>query len=227
MKIWHISDTHAMHGWLQVPTDVDMVIHSGDCSNPSNPYLNEPEVRNFIEWYASLPIKHKIFVAGNHDTSIEKRLVRSSDFTDAGIIYLENDFDQIEGLVIWGTPITPTFGTGWAWNRDRSKMDKLWKSIPENTDIVISHGPPKGVLDLSYDRANNLEFCGCNAMKKNMLRLQPKAVLFGHIHNFQDITNSGIMKVHGCNTIFSNGSCAQDGKFFNMNYLNHGNIITL
>ena len=227
MRIWHISDTHGMHGWLKVPTDVDMVIHSGDCSNPANPYLNEPEVRNFIEWYKSLPIPYKVFVAGNHDTSIEKRLVRSSDFTDAGIIYLENDFDQIEGLVIWGTPITPAFGTGWAWNRKREKMDALWKSIPENTDIVVSHGPPKGVLDLSYNRINELEFCGCTAMKKNMLRLQPKAVLFGHIHNFQDITNAGTMKVHGCDTIFSNGSCAHDGKFFNMSYLNHGNIITI
>ena len=227
MKIWHISDTHTMHGWLQVPTDVDMVIHSGDCSNPSNPYLNEPEVRNFIEWYASLPIKHKIFVAGNHDTSIEKRLVTPKDFTSNGIVYLENESTNIEGLNIWGTPITPAFGVGWAWNRRRDKMDTLWKSIPENIDIVVSHGPPKGVLDLSYDRDNNLEFCGCNAMKKNMLRLQPKAVLFGHIHNFQDITNAGTMKVYGCNTIFSNGSCAHDGKFMNINYLNHGNIIEL
>jgi len=226
MKIWHISDTHTMHGWLQVP-EVDMVIFSGDCSNPSNPYLNEPEVRNFIEWYASLPIKYKIFVAGNHDTSIEKKLVTPADFTSNGIVYLENASTSIEGLNIWGTPVTPAFGYGWAWNRGRDKMDKLWKSIPNNTDVVVSHGPPKGVLDLSYNRANDLEFCGCSAMKKHMLRLQPKAVLFGHIHNFQDITNAGTMKVYGCDTIFSNGSCAHDGKFMNMNYLNHGNIIEL
>lgn len=226
MKIWHISDTHGMHGWLQVP-EVDMVIFSGDCSNPSNPYLNEPEVLNFLEWYKSLPIKHKIFVAGNHDTSIEKRLVTPAQIKMEGIHYLENDSVEIDGIKFWGTPITPTFGTGWAWNKKREKMNDLWKSMPEDTDVVVSHGPPKGVLDLSYNRMNELEFCGCTAMKKNMLRLQPKAVLFGHIHNFKDITNAGTMKVYGCDTIFSNGSCAHDGKFMNFNYFNHGNIIAI
>jgi len=227
MKIWHISDTHTMHGWLQVPTDVDMVIFSGDCSNISDPYLNEPEVRNFIEWYASLPNKHKIFVAGNHDTSIEKRLVTPADIASKGIVYLENASTNIDGLNIFGTPVTPAFGHGWAWNRDRGKMNKLWESIPDNTDIVISHGPPKGVLDLSYNKLNDLEFCGCSSMKKRMLKLKPKAVLFGHIHNFQDITNAGTMKVYDQDTIFSNGSCAFDGKFMNLNYFNHGNIIEL
>jgi 3',5'-cyclic AMP phosphodiesterase CpdA len=60
MKIWHISDTHTFHGLLQVPEDIDIVIHSGDCSNPRDPYNNEPEVRRFIDWYGRLPIKHKI-----------------------------------------------------------------------------------------------------------------------------------------------------------------------
>jgi Icc-related predicted phosphoesterase len=227
MKIWHISDTHTMHGWLKTPDGVDIVIHSGDCSNPSNPYYNEPEVRNFIEWYKALPIKHKIFVAGNHDTSIEKRLVTPAEIKMNGIHYLENDGVEIDGIKFWGTPITPEFGTGWAWNRKRDKMNKLWQSIPEDTDVVISHGPPKGVLDLTYNRVNELEFCGCSAMKKVMIKLNPKAVLFGHIHNFQDITNAGTMKIHGCDTIFSNGSCAYDGKFFNTEYFNNGNILEI
>ena len=80
MKIWHVSDTHTYHGLLNVPDDIDIVIHSGDCSNPSNPYNNEPEVRDFIHWFKSLPIKHKIYVAGNHDTSIEKGLITKKDF---------------------------------------------------------------------------------------------------------------------------------------------------
>jgi hypothetical protein len=64
MKIWHISDTHTYHDQLTIPKDIDMVIHSGDCSNPRDPYNNEPEVRNFIHWFKSLPIKHKVYVAG-------------------------------------------------------------------------------------------------------------------------------------------------------------------
>jgi predicted phosphodiesterase len=57
MKIWHISDTHTYHNLLNVPSGIDMFIHSGDCSNPRDPYNNEPEVRNFIHWFKSLPIK--------------------------------------------------------------------------------------------------------------------------------------------------------------------------
>mgnify|MGYP003565119632 FL=1 len=70
MKIWHFSDSHTYHSLLEIPKDVDIVIFSGDCSNPRDPYTNEWEVRDFINWFSSLPIKYKIFVAGNHDTSI-------------------------------------------------------------------------------------------------------------------------------------------------------------
>ncbi len=56
-----------------------MIIHSGDCSNNINPYFNENEVRQFIDWYKEVPVKYKIYVAGNHDTSIEKRLVTKKD----------------------------------------------------------------------------------------------------------------------------------------------------
>lgn len=225
IKIWHISDTHTFHDLLNVPDDIDMIIHSGDCSNPSNPYNNEPEVREFIDWFSSLSIKHKVFVAGNHDTSIEKKLVRPFDFTSKGIIYLENESICIEGLNIWGTPYTPTFGVSWAYNRSRDKMDKLWKSIPENTDIVVSHGPPKGILDLSYNREGTLEFCGCGAMKKNMMNLEPKLVLFGHIHNCENIINAGTMQLSGYKTIYSNGSVVTDGKFGKLS--SNGNIFII
>ena len=226
MKIWHISDTHTFHGLLNIPDGIDMVIHSGDCSNPSNPYNNEPEVREFIDWYSSLPIKYKVFVAGNHDTSIEKRLVRPTDFTRKGIVYLENNSTEIEGIRIWGTPITPSFGMGWAYNRSRDKMNKLWQSIPEGVDIVVSHGPPATILDLSYNRENELEFCGCSAMRKHMLKIEPKLVLFGHIHNCEDIINAGIRQLSAYpGTIYSNGSVVTDGKFGKLS--SNGNIFEI
>ena len=161
-----------------------MVIHSGDVSNPQNQYLNKPEVENFIYWFSKLPIKYKVFVAGNHDTSIEKKLINKIDFQSNGIIYLENDFVEIEGLKIWGSPITPTFGTGWAFNKSRAKTHEVWAKIPDGTDIVVVHGPPKGVLDLSYDRLNQLEFCGDNSLKNKMLSLNTNIVCFLHINKF-------------------------------------------
>ena len=226
MRIWHISDTHTYHNLLEVPTDIDMVIFSGDCSNPRDPYNNEPEVRGFIDWFASLQIQYKIFVAGNHDTSIEKKLVTSEDFARKNIIYLENEDVIIDGIKIFGSPHTPTFGYGWAFNKDRTKLDRIWRNIiDEDVDIVITHGPPKGTLDLSLDRAGNLERCGDKSLLNRVMEVNPKLCLFGHIHNHQDIINQGTMKLSNLDTIFSNGSVMKDGRFGKLT--SNGNILEI
>lgn len=213
MKIWHISDTHTYHGLLKVPEDIDMVIHSGDATNPRDPYVSEQEMLNFISWFGSLPIKHKVFVAGNHDLCIERNLVTKIDFMKNGIVYLENDYAEVEGIKIWGSPFTPTFGQGWAFNKKRSALHDIWKEIPDDVDIVVVHGPPKGILDLAYHQLNCIEFCGDEALRKRMYLLNPKLCLFGHIHNNEDIINAGTMKLSNHNTIYSNGSVVTDGKF--------------
>ena len=225
MKILHISDTHTYHDLLTIPEGVDMVIFSGDCSNPRDPYNNEPEVRAFIDWFAGLPIKHKIFVAGNHDTRIEKGLVTKDDFDQNCIHYLENTSVEIEGLKIFGSPHTPQFGQ-WAFMKARHKLDRVWKlAIPDDSDIIIVHGPPKGILDLSYDRANLMEHCGDKSLLNRVMEVNPKLMLFGHIHNCQDIINAGTRTKPGLDTIFSNGSVVTDGKFGRLS--SNGNIFEL
>jgi Icc-related predicted phosphoesterase len=224
MKIWHISDTHTFHGLLDIPANIDMVIHSGDATNPRDPYKNEVEMRDFIDWYSLLPIKHKLYVAGNHDTSIERNFIIKDDFEKAGIIYLENDWIEIEGFKIWGSPITPTFGD-WAFMKARHNTHEVWKHIPDDTDIVVVHGPPATILDLSYNRNNELEFCGDSSLKKRMLDLKPKLCLFGHIHNCEDIINAGIRKLSIRDTIYSNGSVVTDGKFGKLS--SNGNIFEI
>lgn len=225
-RIWHISDTHSYHRLLTIPKNIDIVIHSGDESNSKDQYTNEPEFRDFIVWFASLKIPYKIFVAGNHSSFIfhNTKEVRKT-CEDLNIIYLENESVEIEGINIWGSPITPNFGNWW-FMKDRSKMDKLYSSIPEWIDIVVSHGPPKGILDLSYDRNNNLESCGCRSFKNHILnRVKPKLCLFGHIHNTEDIINAGTIKLSDYNTIFSNGSVVTDGKFGKLS--SNGNILEI
>ena len=224
MKIWHFSDTHSYHGLLEVPKDIDIVIFSGDCSNPREPSLNEQEVRNFITWFDKLPIKHKIFVAGNHDTSIEKGYITKDNF-GWGITYLENDFIIIEGIKIWGSPYKPSFGIGWVFNKARHKLHQLWVEIPDDTDIVVVHGPPQGILDLTYNREGKLESCGCSALTKRMMQVQPKLCLFGHIHNCEDIVNAGYTKQSYHQTIYSNGSVVTDGKFGKLS--SNGNIFEI
>jgi Icc-related predicted phosphoesterase len=224
MKIWHISDTHTYHGLLIIPEDIDMVIHSGDATNPKNPYLSEDEMQNFIYWYSLLPIKHKVFVAGNHDVCIERNFIKKDDFERAGIIYLENDYIEIEGIKIWGSPVTPTFGE-WAFMKARHKTHELWQQIPDDTDIVVVHGPPATMLDLSYNRENQLESCGDSALMKRLLDINPKLCLFGHIHNCKDIINAGTRKLSIRDTIYSNGSVVTDGKFGKLS--SNGNIFEI
>lgn len=226
MKIWHISDTHTYHVLLNIPENVDMVIHSGDATNPRDSFTSKEQMQNFIYWFSLLPIKHKIFVAGNHDVCIERNYIKKDDFDKAGIIYLENDWIEIDNLKVWGSPFTPSFGNGWAFNKDRTKLHDIWKHIPDDTDIVVTHGPPKGILDLSYNfSSGELEFCGDLSLKKRMLNIKPKLCLFGHIHNSEDVINAGTMKLSMCDTIYSNGSVVTDGKFGKLS--SNGNIFEI
>jgi len=229
MKILHISDTHGFHGSFPDSRfeGIDVVVHSGDCSNYRNTLMNLPEVLNFITWYKSIPVKHKIFVAGNHDTSIERNLVTPGQFAEAGIIYLENAATTIDGVKFWGSPITPTFGD-WAFMKAREKINKVWERIPEDTDVLVVHGPPKSVRDLSFDSFGKLEMCGCSALFKKCKKLPNlKAVCFGHIHNMDGVdTNQGISTYDFSDTIFSNGACVYDGRF-DKGLTSFGNIITI
>lgn len=231
MNILHISDTHGFHGIFPDSRfeQIDVVVHSGDCSNWRDPYRNEQEVRNFIEWYKKVPVKHKIYVAGNHDISIERRMVTPADFAAAGIVYLENSATIIDGIKFYGSPITPTFGE-WSFMKARGKMHQVWQAVPEDTDVLIVHGPPQGIRDLSYDVSGNLEMCGDLSLMKRCIALKDslKLVAFGHIHNMRGVeTNQGTSVYASTpNTVYSNAACVYDGRF-DWGLVSHGNIIQL
>jgi Icc-related predicted phosphoesterase len=224
MKIWHISDTHQYHDQLTVLDNIDLVIHSGDFTNVRDPIRNESEVHKFLDWYRELNIPNKVLIAGNHDTSLERGLVKGDYIESLGINYLFNDSVTIGGLKIWGSPHTPTFGK-WAFMKPRNTISRVWETIPKDTDIIVTHGPPKGFLDITNRRDNLQEQCGCSALTKRTMDIQPKLVCFGHIHNTRDIYNSGTKKIAGLNTIFSNGACATDGIWGKAT--SNGNVIEL
>lgn len=229
MNILHISDTHGFHNQFAESTweGVDVVVHSGDCSNYYDVLRNEAEVYNFINWYERVPVKYKIYVAGNHDTSIERKRITKKDFEERGIIYLENDFVNIDNIKFYGSPITPTFGT-WAFMKARDKMHEVWQAIPEDTSVIISHGPPKGIRDLSFDRHGQLEFCGDLALMKRCLNLRGmlKLVCFGHIHDMEGVYNQGVSTYSKTPTIFSNAACVHDGRF-DLGLTSYGNRFTI
>ena len=226
MKIWHISDTHSYHELLEIPEGIDMVIHSGDFSNYYDVFKNEPEALNFLHWFSALEIKHKVLIAGNHDALACLWNTKFKELCiDLDIIYLENTDVVIDGLKIWGSPYTPQFGN-WHFMKSRAKIDRVWQSIPGDTDILVTHGPPKGILDIAEDRHHSIEFCGCSALKKQVLKMPNlKLMCFGHIHNNTDIINAGTMKLSISDTIFSNGSVLTDGKFGKLS--SNGNTMEL
>jgi Icc-related predicted phosphoesterase len=224
MKLWHISDTHGYHDQLTVPAGVDIVVHSGDASNWKDPYRNEPELRAFIDWFATLPIPTKVFVPGNHDTSLDKGLITRELVEHRKIHLLINEEREINGLRFWGSPFTPRYGD-WAYMKDRGTINRIWDNIPEDLDVLITHGPPYGILDATYNHRNKVELVGCSALRKRVTKVQPRFMLFGHVHSCEGIRNAGTRTVSGLPTLFSNGSCCDDGRMGTVT--SHGNIIEI
>ncbi len=219
MKIWFISDTHNEHERLHVPV-ADLVIHCGDESESNNAHFNESETRAFFDWFSALDIPTKIFVPGNHSVAIEQGLVRAENYPN--VTFLIHEMTQWNGLNIFGSPYTPKF-FDWAYMRERSELEPVWKSIPDRVDILITHGPPKGILDVTLDM-DTLQpvHVGSKSLRRHVLeRIKPKLHAFGHIHDEAGITNFGT--VIRDSTQFINCSCCNNAGSLK----NHGLIIAV
>jgi Icc-related predicted phosphoesterase len=173
MKIVFISDTHGQHHDLKLPIG-DVLIHAGDVSQRGLP----TQMQDFLDWFKVQPHPHKIFVAGNHDFMAERKEKVFQTMIPENCIYLKNSEVVIDGIKIWGSPITPWF-YDWAFNRHRgAPIAKYWAQIPTDTDILITHGPPNGILDKTTTGLN----VGCEELKKRIDQLNIKIHVFGHIH---------------------------------------------
>ena len=182
MKIVFISDTHGKHDELKLP-EGDMLIHAGDVSSRGT----LPQVQQFLDWFEKQPFKYKIFIAGNHDFLAEREPYTFESLIPSNCIYLKNNGIEIEGIHIWGSPITPWF-YDWAFNRHRGKpIAKYWEMIPKNTDILVTHGPPFGVLDKTVTGFT----VGCEELDKKLKNLNVKIHVFGHIHEAYGVKKVG------------------------------------
>lgn len=176
MKIVAISDTHGKHQSLVLPKG-DMLIHAGDVSSRGK----EIEIIEFLKWFGSLDFKYKIFIAGNHDFYFERyshNIEKLNQIIPLNLIYLNDNSIEIEGINIWGSPISPWF-YNWAFNRFRGEdIMKHWYKIPQNTDILITHGPVFGILD----KTTRNERVGCKDLLRKVGEIKPKFHICGHIH---------------------------------------------
>lgn len=190
MRIVAISDTHNQHKKITVP-DGDVLVHAGDFSGMGT----IRELENFLEWFDKQPHEHKVFIAGNHDFCFQEKPEESKELVNqTSCTYLQDSPTKIEGFLFYGSPWTPTFGN-WAFMKDEIDLDDYWEKIPETTDVLITHGPPKHTLDKTNGGVN----AGSEFLKNRFLTIKPKVHLFGHIHE-----DSG--KVKNENTIFVNAS---------------------
>ena len=179
-----ISDTHCRHRNLKLPKG-DVLLHAGDIS-----YRGERrEIEDFLDWFGKLPYAHKIFIAGNHDFFFEREKAATiKKMIPDSVNYLKDEEIIIDGVKIWGSPYTPWFFK-WAFNKRRGEpLATHWKNIPADADIILTHGPVHGILDMVI----NEQHAGDKDLLKVLLEIKPKVHVCGHIHE-----SYGIVKRHG------------------------------
>jgi len=173
-KIIAISDTHTYEKF-SIP-EGDILLHSGDISFRGT----FTEMNRAMRWLGGLPHKYKIFVCGNHDWLGETDPLLMKELAEEnGIIYLDDSGIELMGLKIWGSPVQPEF-CSWAFNRKRGEeIARHWAKIPDDTQVLVTHGPPMSILDKLEDGT----LVGCEELKKRVDQLKDlKLHTFGHIH---------------------------------------------
>ena len=180
MKLILISDTHGKHNEVNLP-EGDVLVHAGDfCAGGRRSKIIE--LREFAEWFAKQPHQHKIVIAGNHDWAAEAFMkeeaewIMRKDFFST-VHYLRDSSVTINGFKFYGSPWQPTF-FDWAFNANRGPdIKEYWDKIPDDTDVLITHGPPMGILDRVWR-----DSVGCADLTAAVTRIKPKVHVFGHIH---------------------------------------------
>jgi Icc-related predicted phosphoesterase len=185
MIILHLSDTHGCHHLLRNLPEADVVVHSGDFTMTGS----EQEALDFLNWFCDLPYAHKIFICGNHDDCLYGANI---DGLDSNVHYLCNSSVEIEGVKFYGVPM---FMGDCVTDRQAKNIAK----IPGDTDVLVTHCPAYGLLDLD----DNINY-GDEQLLSKLMQVKPRIHLFGHIHS-----QHGIMTEHGIT--FSNGAIMNAG----------------
>jgi len=174
MKIVCIADTHSFHDDIDMP-EGDVLIHVGDMSQRGR----LEEITQFNKWLGTLDYKHIIVIAGNHDWFFEQQPYLARELM-TNCTYLLDEEVIIDGLKIYGSPWQPWF-CDWAFNVRRGlAIAEKWARIPDDTNILVTHGPPYPIMDLTY---YGKEHVGCRDLSYRIKQLDHlNAHIYGHIH---------------------------------------------
>jgi len=198
MKIALFSDTHALHGNVNIPK-ADILIFAGDMTH----CRTSRDVSDFNTFLGGLPHKHKIVVGGNHDHRIARDPKKAKLlFTKA--VYLLDEFVVISGITIYGAPWQPLFNDracdAFALPRGKALKEK-WDMIPPGVDILVTHAPPAGILDQDGPVSH-----GCSDLTAAVAALKPKYHVFGHIHSHHGMIKYGSTTYINCNVQGEDGA---------------------
>lgn len=209
MKIVCISDTHSKHRELDMP-EGDVLLCAGDIcfAFKGDHVAEEQHIRDFNDWIGGLGYKHVVVVAGNHDMILEDKQRAKELLTNCH--YLDQELIEIEGFKIWGEPRQPEF-FNWAFNVSRKNMEHVWELVPENVDILLTHGPPHGFGDIAEDIHPDIFgnkrkiHVGCKHQRRmidSRLNESPfKLVVGGHIHSGYGQWANGPTRVVNCSVV--------------------------
>lgn len=196
MRLFHISDTHGKHRELRNLPIADVFIHSGDFTFGGS----DAEAMDFIEWICGLPYAQKIFIAGNHDDCM--RNTTPQDLPN-NVHYLKDSSTNIAGITFYGAPLLFGMTDGVLGSIEHYSL------IPCQTDILISHRPPFGILD-----GSNHIHLGSHQLLDIVTNFRPFFHLYGHAHD-----SYGLVKIDGIT--YSNAAVVDN----NYNLQQSGRII--
>ena len=174
MRLVLISDTHGLHDKVGPVPAGDVLVHAGDFMNSG---YDVQDIVSFNRWLGEQDFRHRVVCAGNHDRYFENAPQQARELL-TNATYLENTGATLDGVAFWGSPYTPEF-MNWAFMYQRGSGARHWELIPDNLDVLITHGPPLGILDQTAPGEAHL---GCAELLDTVKRKKPRVHIFGHIH---------------------------------------------
>ncbi len=209
VRVVCMSDTHTKHPDPASVPPGDVFVCAGDFT-----YTGMlQEIRSFCKFLDALPHAHKIVVSGNHEITLDydyymnrgrrrfhgnhrihEDAILCKSVLSASCTYLQDSSVEIAGLKIYGSPWQPSF-CDWAFNMEPPELKRKWAEIPDDVDVLITHGPPKGHGARIVEGFD----VGCPHLMDRVNQVKPMLHVFGHIHEGYGVTANA-------HTLFVNAS---------------------
>ena len=192
MKLCCISDTHGRHHDLDLSKyPADVLVFAGDWTRGRD--LGLSETADFLQWLSEQPYKHKVFICGNHELQVEASTTQFDEMLlmYPGITYLQDSEVIIDDIKFYGSPYSNEF-CNWAFMENDVELSKIWDAVPDDTQVLLTHGPAYNCNDLVKRSYGNDPHVGSKSLHYRKLALQDslRVHISGHIHEAYNVDTS-------------------------------------